>query len=109
MPQLYRVCKSRKEAEGLTRAIAERLGAMDTIIFTDDDGECTGLAYNVRIIPEAAPGKMRGDVDVILRKSRASGRFQLFIRASNDGHMARVRAALTRRITKRITWPVRAD
>lgn len=107
MHHLYRICRSRKEAEGLMLAIRDRLGIIDTVILTDEDGNRHSLLYGAYLFPDDSTGALRGDVDVRLRESRVRGKFQLFIRAKHQGHMARVRAALSRRTAKRIEWPAR--
>ncbi len=107
MPELYRPCKSREEAEGLTRAIRDGLGAYDCVILAETDGTYNRLIYAPRIVADQDPCAPRGEVDVTVRESRAPGRFQLYIRATHPGHMARIKAALNRRRARRIQWPPR--
>ncbi len=102
IPEMYRVCDSRNEAEGLLMAIFEKF-SKHTKITLDDELRKTGLVhrpyFNRRVI--------RGEVDIHLRKSKADGKFQLFIRCSHDGHMTTVYDALGRRTPRRVEWPPR--
>ena len=100
--EIYRVCETRNEAEGLLMAIANGFFA-NTTILQDNDYNKTGLVSHPHPIPGGE--ELDGELDVRLRESKADGKFQLFIRCSNEGIMARVRAALDRRTPGRIEWP----
>jgi hypothetical protein len=107
MKVLYRICKSRHEAEGLTKAIAKELSFLNTKLSRDEKGRIKSLLIGGLLRPNLDSPALRADLEVIIRESKAEGMYQMTILATDHAMVAHAKKALHRRQGKRIQWPVK--